>query len=220
VRYFYRQNNFVVLAVFLLATSVQAQNVPQASQASPTSAIAPTVTMPATTRTQAQEQAKVDSGRSDPLAPVTGFKHFPSHDASFVPPDKMSPTGKATIIKKDASNSSKGTLSDTNPYLKIPPPPATPSMPGSLNELPVSDLPAPPERPCLVNSITLTGIVGNKAIFSVTDLSARLKNNWPKALLLGVGDHFESISVISLDADRAVLEENGERTDKRLERIR
>lgn len=214
MRYLSHRNNLVILA-FLIVGSVQAQSLPQAAQSTAT---APGVIMPATTRTQAQEQAKSDSGRSDPLAPVTGFKHFPSHDASFVAPDKMSQTGKFAVGKKDAV---KGGLSESNPYLKIPPPPpSTPVMPGSMNELPVSDLPAPPERPTLVNSIKLTGIVGNKAIFSVTDLSARLKNNWPKALSLGAGDHFESISVVSVSVDSAVLEENGERTDVHIERIR
>jgi hypothetical protein len=206
------------VVVFLLAASVQAQSLPPTPAAAQSTASETPVTMPATTRTQAQEQAKGDSGRSDPLAPVTGFKHFPSHDASLVAPDKNLPASKSAVAKKETA---KGVLSESKPYLKIPPPPpSTPSYPGSMNELPVSDLPAPPERPTLVNSIKLTGIVGNKAIFSVTDLSARLKNNWPKALMLGAGDHFESISVISVDADRAVLEENGERVDKRLERIR
>jgi len=214
VRHFFHSNKLVILA-FFVGSSVQAQSSPQASQSPATESA---VTMPATTRTQAQEQAKSDSGRSDPLAPVTGFKHFPSHDAGFVAPDKVSQSSKFAAVKKDAVRDG---LSESNPYLKIPPPPpSTPALSGSLNEVPVSELPVPPERPSLVNSIKLTGIVGNKAIFAVTDLSARLKNNWPKALLLGAGDHFESISVISVDADSAVLEENGERTDKRLERIR
>lgn len=217
MRHLFHSSSLSVV-VFLLAASVQAQSSPQAPAAAQSTASETAVTMPATTRTQAQEQAKSDSGRSDPLAPVTGFKHFPSHDASLLAPDKLSPASKSAVVKKEEA---RGGLSASNPYLKIPPPPpSTPSYPGSTNELPVSDLPAPPERPTLVNSIKLTGIVGNKAIFSVTDLSARLRNNWPKALSLGAGDHFESISVISVDADRAVIEENGERVDKRLERIR
>lgn len=214
MRHLFHSNCLIVFA-FVCAASVQAQqSIPLTPNSVESSAVAAPVTMPATTRTQAQEQAKNDSGRNDPLAPVTGFKHFPSHDASLVAPDKMAQTSKTNAVKK-------GGLSESNPYLKIPPPPpATTSYPASANELPVSDLPTPPERPTLVNSIKLTGIVGNKAIFSVTDMSARLKNKWPKALLLGAGDHFESISVISVDADRAVIEENGERVDKRLERIR
>ena len=170
----------VLIAVMAAASDVCAQSVPETTPNS--------IVMPATTRSQAHEQAKSESGRMDPLAPVTGFKHFPTHDAKVVPPDKV--LMPAPLIKESGKS-----LSAINPMLRVPPPPAdVQSYPGSTNELPVSELPEPPERPSLLNTLKLTGIVGDKAIFAVTDSQARARNHWPKMLTLAAGDRFEGIS--------------------------
>ena len=98
----------------------------------------------------------------------------------------------------------------------IPPPPSVVTQ----DELPVSELPLPPDKPSLAAKLRLTGVIGDKAIFAFTDREAARLNKWPGVLMMGAGDRFESIETISVGADSAVLEEDGERSTKTLERIR
>ncbi len=162
--------------------------------------------VPATTRAQAAEQAKGKTGRSDPMAPVKGFKPFPSNSA--LPVDEAD--------SYSAAQPAKGS-SDKSFRLVPPPPPNTGSI--SPEDLPVSELPVPPERPSISDKLKLTGIVGQKGLFIITDMQARRQNKWPQTLVLGPGDRFESVEVVSIGLDSVLLEENGERTTKRLERI-
>ena len=165
------------------------------------------MTYTATTRSQAVQQAKSNSGRIDPLAPVEGFQPFPKGAAE-----------KTSAAAHKVGSQDKMLIPPPPPNVGtvIPPPPNG----SSTQDLPVSELPVPPERPSLVNKLKLTGIVGQKAIFTITDLSARRLNNWPRSLMLAAGDHFESVEIVSVSQDSALLQENGERTTKRLERIR
>jgi hypothetical protein len=169
--------------------------------------------LPATTRAQVVQRAKANAGRTDPLAPVEGFKPFPSGSAAT-----------AADAKAYANKTPTKMLIPPPPgglQLQVPPPPPTlGSHASSAEDLPVSELPVPPERPSIVNKLKLTGIIGQKAIFTITDLSARRLNKWPRSLMLGTGEHFESVEVVSIGSDSALLEENGEQTTKRLERIR
>jgi hypothetical protein len=177
----------------------------------PTSMSDQATILPATTRMQAVQRAKANAGRTDPLAPVEGFKPFPR--------------GATTPDAKPHHNdrSSAKMLIPPPPggvSLQVPPPPNAVSSGSATEDLPVSELPVPPERPSIVNKLKLIGIIGQKAIFTITDLSARRVNKWPRSLMLGTGEHFESVEVVSISADSALLEENGEQTTKRLERIR
>jgi hypothetical protein len=84
----------------------------------------------------------------------------------------------------------------------------------------VSELPLPPDRPSIASKLKLTGVIGDKAVFSITDREAIRINKWPAVVMMAPGDRFESIQTVSVGADSAVLEEDGERSTKTLERIR
>jgi hypothetical protein len=168
--------------------------------------------LPATTRVEAVQRAKANAGRTDPLAPVEGFKPFPRGATAA---DAKANSNKTSSSSKMLIPPPPGGL-----QLQVPPPPNSASSGSATEDLPVSELPVPPERPSIVNKLKLIGIIGQKAIFTITDLSARRVNKWPRSLMLGTGEHFESVEVVSIGADSALLEENGEQTTKRLERIR
>jgi hypothetical protein len=165
---------------------------------------------PATSRQQALYDAKRSSGRSDPLAPIEGFKPFPS-GSTF--PEKAETKGqhsdKSAPVQIPAPPSVAG-------MKLIPPPPPVVTQ----DELPVSELPLPPDRPSLAAKLRLTGVIGEKAIFTFTDKEVAKLNRWPAVLVMGAGDQFESVETVSVGADSAVLEEDGERSTKTLERIR
>jgi hypothetical protein len=101
------------------------------------------------------------------------------------------------------------------PILPPPPPPVS-----GQNDFPVSELPLPPDRPSIASKLKLTGVIGDKAVFSITDREAIRINKWPAVVMMAPGDRFESIETVSVGADSAVLEEDGERFTKTLERIR
>ncbi len=214
--------NLLILAMIgnlLVVTTVvvAAQNQPSAGNASATSTnrvppiSAQASLWPATTRAEAIQHARANAGRTDPLGPVEGFKPFPSGGPATV---------RDTKAKATTGPASNKTLVPPPPDglpLQVPPPPTSA---GRAEDLPVSELPVPPERPSIVNKLKLTGIIGQKAIFSITDVGTRRQNKWPRSLMLGAGEHFESVEVVTIGADSALLEENGEQTTKRLERIR
>lgn len=192
-----------------------------APAASPTSSsasasVAPLMTpstsgvFPATSRQQALNSARQSAGRSDPLAPISGFKPFPT-GAEFPKTIEKEKTGMSLppSFNKLPPSAGEG--------LVPPPPPVS----GSLSdELPVSELPLPPDKPSIVTKLKLTGIIGGKAIFTITDKEAIRQNKWPGYLIMGDGDKFESIEALTVGTDSVVLEENGERSTKTLERIR
>jgi hypothetical protein len=98
----------------------------------------------------------------------------------------------------------------------LPPPPPV----SGQGDFPVSELPLPPDRPSIAAKLKLTGVIGDKAIFAITDREAIRVNKWPAVVMMAPGDRFESIETVSVGADSAILEEDGERSTKTLERIR
>jgi hypothetical protein len=168
-------------------------------------AVAPAVPYPATTRSEASAAAKRSAGRADPLEPITGFKPFPSN----APPKKaLKESLKSEPIPSHSAVPSNNKL--------VPPPPPMPTE----DELPVSALPLPPDRPSLSNKLKLTAIIGDKGVFMINDFQSRQVNKWPKYLIMAPGDRFESIELVSVGTDSVVLREDGERSVKSLERIR
>ena len=165
---------------------------------------------PATSRQQALYDAKRSAGRSDPLAPIEGFKPFPS---GATLPGKADP--KNLPFEKNGAVQIPAPTSVGGMRLIPPPPPVV-----AQDEMPVSELPLPPDRPSLAAKLRLTGVIGDKAIFAFTDKEVAKLNKWPGVLVMGAGDRFESIETVSVGADSAVLEEDGERSTKTLERIR
>ncbi|HEY9759549.1 MAG TPA: hypothetical protein V6C97_30605 [Oculatellaceae cyanobacterium] len=164
------------------------------------------VQFPATTREQALIDAKKGAGRLDPLAPLQGFKPFPS-SASV---NEVKETAKISGDHKYPS-----LITDANGKVLVPPPPPVPTK----DEFPVSELPLPPDRPSLAAKMKLTGVIGDTAVFAFSDKQAARQNHWPQVLMLNAGDRFETVDIVSVHADSAVLEEDGTRSIKTLERI-
>jgi len=165
---------------------------------------APAVAYPATTRSEAVAVAKKSAGRADPLAPITGFKPFPSN----APPK--------TVLVKGVKSVSISLPPPLQSNKLVPPPPPMPTE----DELPVSALPLPPDRPSVSSKLKLTAIIGDKGVFVINDFESRKVNKWPKYLVMAPGDRFESIELVSVGADSVVMREDGERCVKALERIR
>jgi len=163
---------------------------------------------PATSRQQALTNAKRNAGRTDPLAQIYGFRPFPSG----------SPVVENATEGKDKPHPGQPLLPPPNLSGQMPVPPPPPVVAG--DDFPVSELPLPPDRPSIAAKLKLTGVIGNKAVFSITDKEAMRVNKWPSVLVLGPGDKFESIETVSVGADSAVLQEDGERSTKTLDRIR
>lgn len=215
--------NVSLLALFALSLSasfageplVNATSVSVPSAATTSGELVPApapIEIPATTREFALEQARLGAGRTDPFTPFVGYKQFPTlkqmpvqqiakkHVPAFVPPP---PPASLGIIAPGAANHG----------LITPPPPVSEGVP-------ISELPAPPERPSLASKLKLVGIVGDRALLACTDPVLRAESRLPACVSLGAGEQLETVSVVSVSADGVVLEEDGERETKELPRIR
>ncbi|MBX9688147.1 MAG: hypothetical protein K2X27_15675, partial [Candidatus Obscuribacterales bacterium] len=101
-----------------------------------------------------------------------------------------------------------------------PPPPVADAAP----QLPIDNLPQPPDKPLVTPSLKLVAILGNKAVLSVP-MQLRAKNKWPSVICLSPGERFEdpnngSFSVVSVDQDSVTIEEEQERSVKSLPQIK
>jgi hypothetical protein len=175
------------------------------------------LSIPATTRTEAITRARIGAGRLDPFAPSSGVpKILPLNGSSEINPQQES----RKIHLPPPKFSGSGLLP--------PPPPGMVSLPNTaaqaaseagkgVNE---TDLPEPPEKPLIAAKMKLVGLVGEKAFFTFTDSELRRANKFPSTVILATGEQFESVHLISIDKSTVVLEEDGERITKELERIR
>lgn len=92
---------------------------------------------------------------------------------------------------------------------------------GQAGQLPTdNELPEPPEKPLISEKMRLVGVLADKAFFTFTDLGMRRANKFPSTVVLANGEQFESVHLISVAPNSVVLEEDGERVTKDLERIR
>lgn len=165
--------------------------------------------LPAITREQAAPIARESAGKIDPLAPISGYRSFPT-------------SGERRVSKQDEEKHSghKTGLIPPPPIDGIPPPPP-PILSGAQGEsLPLSELPTPPEKPSIAKHLKLVGILGDKAFMSVTDPNLRRTYRLPKTLALSAGDTVDFLNVIAVSSSSVTLEEEGERTVKHLAALR
>jgi hypothetical protein len=174
------------------------------------------LSVPATTRSEALMKARLGAGRLDPFAPTSGVSPILPLNPAEIKPLK-------TVSKVHLPPPPKFSSSEL-----VPPPPGVVSLPGTAGEAVGSagmgssenDLPEPPEKPTIADKMKLVGLVDNKAFFTFTDLELRRANKFPSTVILASGEQFESVHLVSLDKNSVVLEEDGERITKELERIR
>lgn len=220
----------VLLAVLIVADRAGAQgqlSMPEpasapstasASARSEQSAVVPAAEeVPATTRAAAAEQARIGSGRPDPFSPpLVPYRKFPMQKGSASSVYRLEDKPKKAAMKVLAPPPPPGTVAarDLIPHGNMVPPPPEGDM------LSLKELPSPPDKPLLSGKLKLLGIVGNRAVFTITDNLLRMQHKWPRYLTLATGEQFESISVLSIAPDAVTLEEDGEKQVKELTRIR
>lgn len=168
----------------------------------------PLSALPATTREQAAQVARVSAGKADPLSPIIGFKKFPT-------------SGERKIDRPIGKEKGKNGLIPPPPMDAIPPPPP-PILPGQTVQgdiLPLNELPSPPERPSIARHLKLIGVLGDRAFLS-TDSYVRQSNRLPKVLSLSPGDRVDYVSVLAVTDNSVTLEEDGQKLVKRLSALR
>lgn len=159
---------------------------------------AATNTAPATTN-----DTTPAAGRSDPFSPITrGIRPFPAFGPSLKEPKKVVqhhiPPPPTSLIP--------------------PPPPGVPTMSEQSTELPIEDLPPPPEKPSLAAKMRLVGIIDDRALFTLNDNDDSMTR--PYVIALKPGEQFQTVTLLSVDANGVMVEEDGARTVFTLERIK
>jgi len=106
-------------------------------------------------------------------------------------------------------------LSSNMPSLAtdVAPPPPLPGI--SLEELP-----PPPDRPLLSKRLKLNAIVGDHVILAFKDRRFQKKNRYKQYITLSQGQEFDTVTLIDIGKDRAVLEEHGKQITMELDPIR
>jgi hypothetical protein len=98
---------------------------------------------------------------------------------------------------------------------------ATSKIPGTLaSGLNISELPLPPQEQSVAGKLRLTGILGDRAFFTVVDRLAARTNHWPTEFSLKPGNSFHSVYLKAVNEHSATLEENGEEYLRTLPSIR
>ena len=132
--------------------------------------------------------------------------------------------------KKNSKNAREVDLppppdSEVNTSLLPPPPPLSsggesglPPEPGQY--ITTGELPNPPEKQELSNKLKLSAVLGDKIVLALTDRSYARSNNLNSYVTLGRGDKFESVKVVDIDSEMAVIEENGKTRELKLPAIR
>lgn len=184
---------------------------------SPTTAEQPVepsvMTVPATSRNEAIMKARIGAGRVNPFAqPAGAFKPL------FDPPEIKQPKALPKVH-----------LPPPPKFALAPPPPPTETILPGLAAQSVgqagsgaidAEMPEPPEKPLIAEKMKLVGVLADRAFFTFTDLAMRRANKFPSTVVLANGEQFESVHLVSVEPNSVVLEEDGERITRALERIR
>ncbi|CAN5450731.1 hypothetical protein BH10CYA1_BH10CYA1_26580 [soil metagenome] len=209
---------------FAETTTTKTTTTTEATTAAPTSTTPSTVggqlsdphypiNVPATSRTEATMKARLGAGRVNPFAQPAGALK-PLFDAPDLKQLKALP---------------KLHLPPPPKFVLAPPPPPTETiLPGLAAQsvgqagsgASATQMPEPPDKPLIAEKMKLVGVLADRAFFTFTDSALRRANKFPSTLVLANGEQFESVHLISVNPNSVVLEEDGERITKELERIR
>lgn len=203
---------------------------PLIAQADVTGELSPSLSSEAVTNLEAaRASARAQTGNKDPFEPVVSTESFPRGSAKVLTtPTLNDPTSGAskvkqlTVVPPPPGSSDFGNL--PGPHNGFLPPPLPGVLTGSAlsTGLSLKDLPSPPSRPSTARYLRLTGIIGDKAIFQIKDLSARRSNHWPAQVTLGPGDDFGSLRLVSVSSqnESAIVEEHGRQEELHMPALR
>ncbi|MBX9667928.1 MAG: hypothetical protein K2X93_09935 [Candidatus Obscuribacterales bacterium] len=176
----------------------------------------------ATRKQEAVDRARLDAGRANPFDAVEGALPFPKSEG--------------------APNSAEGLLSaggkipappgmGSGPHGLPPPPPGVDSQ--VIGDLPppppptdggtgitFDELPPPPEKPLLMRKLKLNAIVGDRVILTFKDRSYPAKHGMKRFITLTEGQEFDTVTLVSINRDKAVLEEDGKKQIVHLDPIK
>lgn len=150
---------------------------------------------------------------SDPFTTVLSYKPFPSSEAKSSSKDPLTSSSVAT---KGMPPHKNGVAN----HHRIPPPPPGFAVPPPPSRIDMTQLPNPPAPPTVADKLKVVGIVGDKAIISVTDPSVRHEFKWSKMMTVGSGDMLGPVTVVAVKSDSVMFEEDGARTEKELAPVR
>lgn len=173
----------------------------------------------ATHRPEAVAMARQDAGRIDPFAPLVQSHPFPK-------PRKGSSSRSDDDLERLAGAKLPGPHMGSGPEGLPPPPPGEMasaddlSLPPDPSGIEHHEFPSPPPRQFLSEHLKLNAIVGDRVILAFKDKEFRRQNGFKKYITLAEGQDFDTITLVDVEKDKAVLEENGEQRVIQLDPIR
>jgi hypothetical protein len=180
----------------------------------------PVTIIEATSKQDALILARQDAGRPDPFGPLSNSQPFP----------KQKSNSKSSSLEKLAGTK-VGSGAETGPE-GLPPPPtadASPSLAASLTPPPpplptpgisLEELPPPPDRPLLSKRLKLNAILGDHVILAFKDRRFQKQNHFKQYITLSQGQEFDTVTLVDIGKDKAVLEEHGRQITMELDPIR
>lgn len=165
----------------------------------------------ATSRDMARLLANAKSGRADPMSPISSSKPFPRSNMQMQASDPA-------LLPPPPDSEKLDTGSDL-----VPPPPSFSQAdlpPGLMDSISSQDLPPPPADQSLIKMLSLNAILDNQVILSLRDRSYRKQHGFKEYITLGKGESFDSVRLISINGETAVIEEEGRRSSLSLPSIR
>lgn len=185
-------------------TSTKVRATAQASQDLPEKSYS------ATGRKEARLISSAEAGQKDPFAPID------------VVPNSASSSNPARIDLPPPPD----TGGDNG---LLPPPPAMggadfgsnlPPEPQTEEGISLDELPNPPASQSLRSKLSLNAILGDKAVLALKDKVYANSHGLKPYVTLGKGESYETVRLVYLDDDRAVIEEEGNTRELRLPEIR
>ncbi len=174
----------------------------------------------ATRKQDALMMARQDAGRPDPFEPLANSQPFPKQKSN----SKSSSLEKlaGTKVGSGAGTGPEGLppppTPDPSPSLatNLPPPPPPLSTPG----ISLEELPPPPDRPLLSKRLKLNAILGDHVILAFKDRRFQKQNHFKPYITLSQGQEFDTVTLVDIGKDKAVLEEHGRQITMELDPIR
>ncbi len=176
----------------------------------------------ATRKPDAVARARADAGRANPFDSLEGTLPFPKSNEP--------PNSAEALLKAGGKIPAPPDLGSGPQGLPPPPPGVESQMAGDLPPPPpptdggsgisFDELPPPPEKPLLMRKLKLNAIVGDRVILSFKDRNYAAKHGMRRFITLTAGQEFDSVTLVSINSDKAVLEEDGKRQVVQLDPIR